>query len=58
MQSHIVYILIGIGKTRGIKLAGTKQLKVYHNALEQLIQRDVGILIILKTVLTSNFGSR
>ena len=57
MQNLIVFTLTGIGKTKEIKLAGIKQLKDYLLALEQLIQRDVGTLIIQRMVLISNFGN-
>lgn len=57
MQNLIVFTLTGIGRTKEIKLAGIKQLKDYLLALEQLIQRDVGTLIIQRMVLISNFGN-
>ena len=57
MQSLIVFTLTGIGRTKEIKLAGIKQLKDYLLALEQLIQRDVGTLIIQRMEQISNFGN-
>ena len=57
MQSLIVFTLTGIGRTKEIKLAGIKQLKDYPLALEQLIQRDVGTLIIQRMEQISNFGN-